>query len=125
MGIIHTLAVKPQKKGTLSGITYNLGVLSAPVKFSCGIDCDSLINHISRRVTKEIGLSHLHLIFCQGTGFIGTYDGGGAHGFTGVHLTHQVVGFKHPAHGISQGKSHRHGQTFRHGNHHQGHCKHE
>ena len=69
-------------------------------------------------------LPHLHPVLGKGSRLVGADNGGGTHGFAGVHLAHQIVALKHTAHAQCKAQSDAHGQTFGHRYHNKCHGKH-
>ena len=69
--------------------------------------------------------ANMHAVLREGPGLVGTDDRHGAHGLARVHLTDQIIGFQHAAHGHGQRKRNAHGQPLGHGHDDDGDRNHE
>ncbi len=132
--VIHAQPVQPQEERPFRGISQGLDMPRIRViQKGGGVDGDSLPDQIAQLVFRrgsipqavEISLVYVHLVARQGSRLVRADDGGGPHGFAGVHLAHQIIVGEHALHAQGQAQGDAHGQPFRHRDYDDGHGDHD
>ena len=121
--VIHAQPVQPQEERSFRGVAQGPDMFRVRViQKGGGVDGDSLPDQVPQLVFRrggvpqpvKIRLVHVHLVARQGARLVCADDGGGPHGFAGVHLAHQVVVGEHALHAQRQAQGDAHGQPLRH-----------